>query len=261
MGKADKRARQKERRAAIAAAQRSAAQRRRIIRAAVVGVLLLGVIGLALFTGNDESDEGGGTAACGADAPEAASPHQYDSPPPMRLEEGVDYGAVMETSCGSFEMDLLEDEAPETVNNFVFLARENFYDGLTFHRIEDNQVIQGGDPEGTGQGGPGYAIPDELPESRKDYVYGTVGMANSGPDTGGSQFFVVVRDPDPEGGFEPAGYPPNYSIFGEVDPGDEQSVQTLTRISTRPVAGGQDPAAATVPEVPVYIEDVKITEA
>ena len=227
----------------------------------MVAVLVLGVIGLALFTGDGEEGGGGGTAACGADAPPAPDPKQYDSPPEMQLEDGVDYGAIVETSCGAFEMDLLEDEAPETVNNFVFLAREDFYDGLKFHRIEPDQVLQGGDPEGTGQGGPGYGIPDELPDSRKDYIYGTVGMANSGPDTGGSQFFVVVKDPDPEGGFEPAGYPPAYSIFGEVDPTDEDSVQALTRISTQRVQGGQDPAAASVPVVPVYIEDVKITEA
>lgn len=261
----EKRARQKERRAAIVAAQRGAERRRRTALGIVaVGVLAV-VIGLALFAGGDGNGEdeepgGGGPAACGAEAPPEGDPQQYDSPPEMTLEDGVDYRAVIETSCGDIELDLLEDEAPTTVNNFVFLAGEGFYDGLKWHRVEPDQVIQGGDPEGTGAGGPGYAIKDELPDSQKDYTYGTVGMANSGPNTGGSQFFIVVKDPDPEGGFQPAGYPPDYTIFGRVDPGDEDSVETLTEISEQPTQGGQDPALATQPRVPVYIETIEIIE-
>ena len=258
----EKRARQKERRAAIVAAQNAAARRRRLVQ---VGGAILGlgaIVGLALFGGGASDEETGkGTAACGAEAPPEAETQQYQNPPEMRLEEGIDYRAVISTSCGDIEMDLLEDEAPITVNNFVFLAREGFYDGLTWHRVEPNQVIQGGDPQGDGSGGPGYAIKDELPKSKKDYTYGTVGMANSGPDTGGSQFFVVVKDPDPAGGFKPAGYPAAYSIFGEVDPDDEESVDTLTEISTQPTQGGQDPSLATRPQTPIYIETVEIIEA
>lgn len=260
----EKRARQKERRAAIVAAQRSAERRRRAALSIVAVLALAVIVGLALFTGGDDDEQeagGGGPAACGAEAPPEADPRQYENPPEMALEDGVDYRAVIETSCGDIAMDLLEDEAPTTVNNFVFLAQEGFYDGLIWHRVEPNQVIQGGDPEGTGSGGPGYAIKDELPESKKDYTYGTVGMANSGPDTGGSQFFIVVKDPDPEGGFQPAGYPPDYAIFGRVDPEDADSVETLTKISEVPTTGGQDPTLATRPRVPVYIETIEIIEA
>ena len=283
MSKGDKRARQKERRAAIVAAQQAAARRAQFVRLGLIFVLLAGVIGFALFTGGGDDgdgnqaggdpqeetsapeespDAGGDQPACGAEAPPPADPQQYDKAPEMALEKDVDYRAVMETSCGIIEMDLLEEETPKTVNNFVFLAREGFYDGLLFHRVEQNQVIQGGDPNGDGSGGPGYAIPDELPKSQKEYIYGTVGMANSGPDTGGSQFFFVARDPNPKGGFEPAGYPPAYSIFGKVDPSDDDSVATLTKIGEVPVGPGPDPAAPpTVPQTPVYIESVTIQES
>ena len=258
----EKRARQKERRAAIVAAQRSAQRRRQ----AVLGVLavgaLAGIIGLALFAGGEEEQGGGGPAACGAEAPPEADPEQYENPPEMALEEGVDYGAVIETSCGDIRVDLLEDDAPITVNNFVFLAREGFYDGLTFHRVEPNQVIQGGAPEPTGEGGPGYEIKDELPKSSDVYVFGTLAMANRGPDTAGSQFFFNVKDPDPKGGFDSSGYPPDYALFGKVDPEDESSVETLIEISEQrtsvdPTTGGP----GTLPEVPVYIEHVEIVEA
>ena len=228
-------------------------------------VLLAGIIGIALFAGGDggeTTEEGGGPAACGAEAPPDADPQTYDGPPDMALEEGVDYRAVLKTSCGDIEVDLLEDEAPITVNNFVFLARDGYYDGLTFHRVEPNQVIQGGAPEPTGEGGPGYAIKDELPESSKVYVFGTMAMANRGPDTAGSQFFFNVKDPNPEGGFKSSGYPPDYALFGEVDPEDESSVDTLIEISEQET-GGVDPATgapATKPLVPVYIETIEIIE-
>ena len=259
--KIEKRARKKqvrdERLAHAAAIQR----RRRL--ALVFGVMVIGValVALGLFTGGTKNPS---TAACGADAPdEEANPKTYDSPPEMSLEDDVDYGAVVTTSCGDFTMDLLEDDAPKTVNNFVFLARDGFYDGLKWHRVEKDLVIQGGDPEGTGQGGPGYSIPDELPDSPKDYTFGAVGMANSGPDTGGSQFFVVVRDPDPKGGFKPAGFPPAYSIFGQVDPEDDESVATLKAIADVPIQQLQDPGTgqpSTTPEKPVFIESIEITE-
>ncbi|MDQ4094838.1 MAG: peptidylprolyl isomerase [Actinomycetota bacterium] len=261
-----KRARQKERRAAIVAAQQAAARRQRVLRGAFAVVALAAIVGLAIFAGgNDEQDTGsGGSAACGAEAPPAANPQQYDEPPEMALEENVDYRATVETSCGTFEFDLLEDEAPIAVNNFVFLAREGFYDGLTIHRVEPNQVIQGGAPEPNGGGGPGYAIKDELPQSSKEYVFGTVAMANRGPDTSGSQFFVNVKDPNPEGGFRSSGYPPDYTLFGKVDPEDEESVETLIEISTQETSGQPDPATggpSTMPLETIYIESVEITEA
>ena len=115
----------------------------------------------------------------------------------------------------------------------MFLAQEGFYDGLTFHRVEPNQVIQGGDPEGNGSGGPGYEIKDELPKNQNVYTFGTLAMANSGPNTSGSQFFFNAKDPDPKGGLESSGYPPDYSLFGEIDINDKESVDTLVEISSR----------------------------
>ena len=178
----------------------------------------------------------------------------------MTLEKDVDYGATISTSCGDIEMDLLEKEAPITVNNFVFLAEEGFYDGLEFHRVEQNSIIQGGDPTKTGRGGPGYEIPDELPKSPKKYTFGTVGMANNGPGTGGRQFFIVVHDADPEDGYEPAGYRPHYSIFGRVDPNDAASVETLTTIALQETKTSNDPSIATQPVAPIYIESIEIIE-
>lgn len=264
----EKRARQKERRAAIVAAQRAAAQRQRIIRGTFAVVALGAIIGLAIFAGgNGPGDDGteaaARPAACGAEAPPEADPQQYDSPPEMALEDGVDYGATIETSCGTIEVDLLEEEAPATVNNFVFLAKEGYYDGLTFHRVEPDQVIQSGAPQPTGEGGPGYSIEDDgLPQSSKEYVFGTLAMANRGPDTAGSQFFFNVKDPDPKGGFESSSYPPDYALFGKVDPEDEESVETLVEISTQETEQAPDPTGApsTMPQVPIYIESVEISE-
>jgi peptidylprolyl isomerase len=234
-------------------------------------VVVLGVVaGLMLYaTANDDNDGGGpGRAGGGSDrqspCPAAdgppSDPQQYDSPPRLEVEPRVDYSAIIRTTCGDIEMDLLEQDAPKTVANFVFLAREGFYDGLTWHRVEKNLVIQGGDPVGDGTGGPGYSIPDENPARTKAYVYGAVGMANSGPNTGGSQFFVVVHDAqnrDNPSSLQPAGFPPNYAVFGDVE---ESSFGTLEKIRQVPVQGGTDPSVASRPEAPVYIETIEIIE-
>lgn len=115
---------------------------------------------------------------------------------------------LLTTNKGEIRFTLFADEAPTTVSNFVFLATNKFYDGLTFHRVEPNFVIQGGDPEGTGRGGPGYRFDDE-PVSRP-YRRGIVAMANAGPNTNGSQFFIMLKDTP---------LPPAYTIFGEVTAG------------------------------------------
>jgi cyclophilin family peptidyl-prolyl cis-trans isomerase len=251
-------------RAEAVAAQR----RRRIARIVSVVVVLAAVAGLMIYataSDNDGDGEGAGgqqspSGPCPAvDAP-ASDPQQYDSPPPLEVEAGVDYSAVIRTSCGDIAMDLLEEETPKTVANFVFLAREGFYDGLTWHRVERNLVIQGGDPVGDGTGGPGYSIPDENPDGSQIYVYGAVGMANSGPDTGGSQFFVVVHDAqnrDDPSALRPAGFPPNYAVFGDVE---ESSYETLEKIRQVPTQGGADPSVASRPTTPIYIETVEIIE-
>jgi cyclophilin family peptidyl-prolyl cis-trans isomerase len=171
------------------------------------------------------------------------------------LKPNTDYRAVIETSCGRIELDLLEERSPETVNNFVFLARDGYYDGLTWHRVIRDFVIQTGDPDGINghaPDGPGYTIPDEFAGlDGADYVFGAVAMANTGqPDTGGSQFFIVVQ---PEG---PAGLDPLYSLFGRVT----GSRQTLLEIAAKPTTEGNDPARMDEPVVPIHIESIEIVE-
>ena len=115
----------------------------------------------------------------------------YSSPPEMTLDPNADYYANVVTEKGKIRIKLFAEEAPETVNNFVFLAREGYFDGTTFHRVIEGFMAQGGDPTGTGTGGPGYRIPDEFhPDLRHDKP-GILSMANAGPNTGGSQFFIT----------------------------------------------------------------------
>jgi cyclophilin family peptidyl-prolyl cis-trans isomerase len=261
----DKRARKKQFRDEAVAEQEAALRRRRLVRLGVLGLVIAAVVGWAVFSGRDGDDEPTSAetqteaeptdpaedtgVACGGDEPPEADPQQYDEPEQV-LEDGVDYAAVMQTSCGDIEFDLFEDQAPETVNSFVFLAREGFYDGLTFHRIIGNFVVQGGDPEGTGGGGPGYTIADEFPDKGNEYVFGTLAMANAGPNSTGSQFFFVVTE-GPGGEKDvPAGLDPLYSLFGQAD---ESSFEVLKEISQVELNGEQ-------PVLPVYIESVEIID-
>lgn len=115
----------------------------------------------------------------------------------------------IETAKGTIEFELYGEDAPKAVSNFIFLTNEGYYDGLTFHRREEGFVIQGGDPQGSGAGGPGYEFEDE--EVTKNYDKGTVAMANAGPDTNGSQFFIMLADNDT--------LPKQYTIFGKVTKG------------------------------------------
>ncbi len=113
----------------------------------------------------------------------------YSAPPPMTIDTSKQYTATIETEKGSIVLELFASDVPVTVNNFVFLAREGFYDGTTFHRVIPDFMAQGGDPTGTGTGGPGYKFADEFTEHT--HVAGTLSMANSGPNTNGSQFFIT----------------------------------------------------------------------
>ena len=155
------------------------------------------------------------------EAETAPSPTQAfaTEPPPMVIDPEAEYSATIETEEGTIVVDLAAAEAPTTVNNFVALAAADYYEGVVFHRITEGFVIQGGDPQGTGRGGPGYQFEDELEHAQEvveanDGMYprGTLAMANAGADTNGSQFFIVDADP---------GYPfqPNYTIFGMVTEG------------------------------------------
>lgn len=134
---------------------------------------------------------------------------RYDSPPDMVIDLDRTYRAQLRTNHGDIEMELLADRSPLAVNNFVFLSRDGYFDGVIFHRVIEGFMIQGGDPTGTGRGGPGYRFRDEL-EGEGSYTRGIVAMANAGPNTNGSQFFICHSD---------VGLPHQYTIFGRVTSG------------------------------------------
>ncbi len=148
----------------------------------------------------------------------------WDKPPETIIDINKNYTAEIVTSKGTMKAQLFTKETPLTVNNFVFLAREKFYDQVKFHRIIKDFMVQTGDPKGDGTGGPGYKFNDE--KVTRDYVRGTLAMANSGPNTNGSQFFIIHKDYN---------LPKQYTIFGQIDPTDEASLKALDEISNTPV--------------------------
>ena len=138
---------------------------------------------------------------------------QWNSPPEMKIDPAQSYRAVIATGKGSIELALYAEHAPTTVNNFCFLAREGFYDGVTFHRVIANFMIQGGDPTGTGRGGPGYRFEDELVGNPLKHETGVISMANAGPNTNGSQFFIT-HSPQPH-------LNGKHTVFGKVVRGQD----------------------------------------
>jgi peptidyl-prolyl cis-trans isomerase B (cyclophilin B) len=138
---------------------------------------------------------------------------QWNSPPAMQIDEQKMYRITMETSQGAIELELYPLHAPKTVNNFVFLVREGFYDGVIFHRVIPDFVIQGGDPTGTGRGGPGYRFEDECAGNPLIHERGVISMANAGPDTNGSQFFITHSPQSHLNG--------KHTVFGKVVKGLE----------------------------------------
>ena len=155
----------------------------------IVGIIL-GVVTLLL-------------ASCAGGAPKAKT---YSAPPPMTIDASKQYTATIETEKGKLVLELFASDVPLTVNNFVFLAGEGFYDGTTFHRVIPGFMAQGGDPTGTGRGNPGYRFADEFTEHT--HVAGALSMANSGPDTNGSQFFITYT---PQHGLDG-----KHSVFGQL---------------------------------------------
>jgi peptidyl-prolyl cis-trans isomerase B (cyclophilin B) len=133
---------------------------------------------------------------------------QWNKAPEMIIDPKKKYFAVIETDKGSIELQLFPENAPKTVNNFVFLAREGFYDGVSFHRVLPNFVIQGGDPTGTGAGGPGYKFEDETYNNPLKHETGVISMANAGANTNGSQFFIT-HSPQPH-------LNGKHTVFGKV---------------------------------------------
>jgi cyclophilin family peptidyl-prolyl cis-trans isomerase len=277
MPSADKRARKKEN-ARAAREEREAALRRKkrtrsIITAAIVVAIFAGVIFLLNVLGGDDkkktetpantssttkSGKPALPAGCVTTVPKPAKKPTYSQPPPKVIDDGPNtvYTAHISTTCGAFDVRLNQSEAPETVNSFVFLARRHFYDGLKFHRIAKDFVIQGGDPKGDGSGGPGYKLPTEPPSA--GYRQGTVAMANGGPDTTGSQFFVVLSDKAGKDLDKLGGPPYLYSSLGQVTKGFDV-VKKLGSLYNRDQSETDTSSQKTA--VPLYIFKVTVTKS
>ena len=189
-----------------------------------------------------------------ADASECPAPdgsseqrREFDAYPPTCIDVAKTYHAEIETNHGTLVVELDDEQAPVTVNNFVVLARYDYFDDTECHRAIPGFMVQCGDPTATGTGGPGYAFGDELPEAG-EYQIGSLAMANSGPGTNGSQFFIITG---PQG----EALPPNYSLFGQVTEGLDTTLPALDAL------GNDDPASNGVPPLePITIESVTITE-
>jgi cyclophilin family peptidyl-prolyl cis-trans isomerase len=256
---------------ALAAANR----KRQIIKwGSIIGVAAVAIIGIALATKKDPAKvttaatsttiEGSATTAPGASTTVAGAPTgktiagdtpcpkadgseekvvKFAKEPPMCIDVAKTYTATVETTKGTYKASLDATKAPKTVNNFVVLARYHYFDTTPCHRILKGFMAQCGDPTGQGNGGPGYEFADELPKETKDYQPGTLAMANSGPNTNGSQFFTMFRE----------GLPPQYSIFGKVIEGMDTTVKALESVGV-----ANDPGK---PTEPVSITKVTITES
>ena len=149
---------------------------------------------------------------------EPSGPKSYSSPPEMQIDPNKSYTAIIETEKGNLVLELFAKDVPVTVNNFVFLAREGYYDNTTFHRVIADFMAQGGDPTGTGRGGPGYKFEDEFTEH--SHVAGALSMANSGPNTNGSQFFICYSPQPHLNG--------HHSVFGQLIDGMDVLLQIKT---------------------------------
>jgi cyclophilin family peptidyl-prolyl cis-trans isomerase len=281
------RERQLAKHAARRQAERESARRRRsMIVGLVVGgaVVAAALLAFGLMRGGDEAGDGAthtpsvspsaaaepgtqtgtvdpvpattsGDVACGAAEPKGAGrpKPQFSGPPPITIDKKATYTATIETSCGDVVIELLSKRAPQTVNSFVFLAEQGYFDGQYFHRLDESiDVVQGGDPEGTGSGGPGYSIPDEL-KGNETYGPGTLAMANAGPNTGGSQFFLIAG----EDGHNLDGNPA-YTIFGHVTEGMDVAKQILGLPIVDPKAAAAGDLSGQRPAKAVYIDRVTI---
>lgn len=140
-------------------------------------------------------------------------PQQYSTPPAMSIDPSKTYTATLDTTKGKIVCELFAKDAPKTVNNFVFLANEKFYDGTVFHRVINDFMVQGGDPTGTGRGGPGYRFEDEVKDNPNLHKVGSLSMANAGPGTNGSQFFITHIATDWLNG--------KHTVFGQVKSGQD----------------------------------------
>jgi cyclophilin family peptidyl-prolyl cis-trans isomerase len=155
----------------------------------------------------------------------------------MSIDPNKSYTATFDTSRGNIVVELFPKDAPKTVNNFVFLARDGYYDGTTFHRVIADFMVQGGDPTATGRGGPGYKFEDELKSNPRKHAVGTLSMANAGPNTNGSQFFIMQENYP---------LPPNYVIFARVTDG-MAAVDAIANLPTMSNGRGESSKPVTTP--------------
>lgn len=232
---------------------------KKYLPAVVVMILIIGFFGFIIYMDQKNSREiaqkMGQTPTTAPSADSAESSENTEQPmntsgakslpkPSVTIDKNKTYTAVLKTDKGDITIALTAKETPVTVNNFVYLARQKFYDNTIFHRTIKDFMIQGGDPTGTGAGGPGYRFDDE-PFSGS-YKRGTVAMANAGPNTNGSQFFIMHAAQS---------LPPNYVIFGNVTDG----LQVLDAIATAEVTTNEM-GEPSKPVTPVIIKSVEITE-
>jgi len=214
--------------------------------AVLMSLLVMGSMGMALGGPAVSAQD---TASCWNEDPNGAAGYpQWSTAPNMVIDTSKTYQATLETNMGDIVIDLYADKAPTTVNNFVCLANAGYYDIILFHRIIANFMIQTGDPTATGTGGPGYQFADELPGDDLKYEAGTVAMANSGPNTNGSQFFIVHGD----GG---SSLQPNYTIFGKVSAG----MDVVDAIATSPV-GPSTRGEQSMPQSHIGFKTITISE-
>lgn len=228
--------------------------RRRKQRILLLVLLALVAAGVAFARSDRASDEPAGddrSAAgdCTHNKPPGGNTDTPSSPPPMTIDRAKEYTAIFDTSCGTIEAELAADISPNTVNSFVYLARQGFYNGLSFHRIVKGFAIQGGDPKGDGTGGPSYKTVDAPPADFK-YEKGAIAMAKGGAEpagTAGSQFFFVPA--------EGAALDPVYAVLGRVVKGDDV-LEKLNNVPTESGASGENSS----PVDPIYIEKITIRE-
>jgi peptidylprolyl isomerase len=245
-------------------AERAAARRRRnvvisVVAGALVVILVVIVAGLVLGGGDSGPPAASASASpsaaekgCNQKVPPGAGEKKptFSDPPPVTIDPKKTYTATIATSCGTFRVDLLADQAIDAVNSFVFLARKGFYDGLTWHRLVQGFVIQGGDPKGDGTGGPGYEIPVTVTKGVSFDSAGIVAFAHASTGGNGSQFFVTLA---PAPNLDP---PQKYTIFGKVSSG-QKVVDRIGALPTTPNAQGEQ----STPVQPVYIDSITIHES
>lgn len=223
--------------------------------AILVVLIILGFFGFIIYkdqqTATDQYKQSAAQTTAKTDPAPSPDPSENNNDsmknvkePAMTIDESKTYTAILHTDKGDVTIALNAKQTPVTVNNFVYLAKQKFYENTIFHRVIKGFMIQGGDPTGTGAGGPGYRFDDEPFEG--SYDRGTVAMANAGPDTNGSQFFIMHAKQD---------LPPNYTIFGKVTEG----LETVDAIATAEVTQS-DSGEPSKPVTPAKIKTVEIIE-